>query len=87
MTTVVLPESTYPIDDGRTWVQAELNDQLSPWAWRLWHAELQIPAGRVQIVARAWDSAAAAQPEQARHLWNPKGYVNNSWARVQVITS
>ena len=37
-----------------------------------------------QIVARAWDSAAATMPEHAASVWNPKGYVNNSWARIEV---
>ena len=36
------------------------------------------------LVARAWDTTGACQPESARTLWNPKGYVNNSWARVRV---
>jgi sulfite oxidase len=72
------------IDGGAHWSQAELERRLSPWAWRHWHIGLEVPAGPVEIVARAWDSTAAAQPEQARHLWNPKGYVNNSWARIRV---
>jgi sulfite oxidase len=33
---------------------------------------------------RAWDSSAATQPEHARTLWNPKGYVNNACPRVRV---
>jgi sulfite oxidase len=33
---------------------------------------------------RAWDTAAAVQPESPRDLWNPGGYVNNSWARLRV---
>ncbi|WP_338601744.1 hypothetical protein [Saccharopolyspora sp. SCSIO 74807] len=34
--------------------------------------------------ARAWDTSAAVQPESAAQLWNPKGYVNNSWARARI---
>ncbi len=71
-------------DGGRTWCQAGLADQQSPWTWRLWEAEVDVAVGTTEIVARAWDSAAAAQPESAAHLWNPKGYVNNAWARVSV---
>jgi len=71
-------------DEGRTWRQADLRDQQSPWSWRLWEAEVDVAVGTTEIVARAWDSAAAAQPESAAHLWNPKGYVNNAWARVSV---
>ena len=69
-------------DEGETWTPAELLDDQGPWAWRLWQAALPVAPGRVEVVARAWDSAAATQPEHAASVWNPKGYVNNSWARV-----
>jgi sulfite oxidase len=71
-------------DGGGNWQQAELLDSSSPWAWRRWQIRLELPAGEVELVARAWDSAAATQPEHAAQLWNPKGYVNNAWARVRV---
>jgi len=72
------------LDEGGTWKQAELLDHRSAWAWRRWTIELDVPAGTRQIVARAWDSSAATQPENPAHLWNPKGYVNNAWARTGV---
>jgi len=72
------------IDGGRFWRQADLADDLGPWAWRLWSLEGDLPLGNLEIVARAWDSSAALQPERPEHVWNPKGYVNNSWARVHV---
>jgi sulfite oxidase len=71
-------------DAGTTWRQAELGEQESPWTWRLWEAEVEVAHETTEIVARAWDSAAAAQPESAAQLWNPKGYVNNAWARIRV---
>ena len=71
-------------DGGRRWVQADLGADAGPWAWRVWRAVIELPAGPAEIVARAWDTSAAAQPESPAHLWNPKGYVNNSWARLQV---
>jgi sulfite oxidase len=71
-------------DAGMTWRQAELEEQASPWTWRLWEAEVEVADETTEIVARAWDSAAAAQPESAAQLWNPKGYVNNAWARIRV---
>ena len=69
-------------DDGRTWREADLDPQASRWSWRLWHAELDLPPGTTRVVARAWDSAAGVQPADPAEVWNPKGYVNNSWARV-----
>jgi sulfite oxidase len=74
-------------DGGRTWRQAELLEDLGPWAWRHWRARVEVAAGPAEIVARAWDSAAATQPEHPRDLWNPKGYANNSWARVRLAVA
>ncbi len=72
------------VDGGRRWQQATLDGEAGPWAWRHWRAVIDLPAGEAQIIARAWDTAAAVQPESAEQLWNPKGYVNNSWARLSV---
>ena len=46
--------------------------------------EVEVGEGPLDILARAWDSAAATQPEDPAHLWNAKGYVNNAWAKVSV---
>lgn len=71
-------------DGGASWRQAELLSDLGPWAWRRWRLVVDVAPGRLQLVARAWDSAAATQPEHAATIWNPGGYANNSWARVEV---
>ena len=72
------------VDGGATWIQAELGEQLSRWTWRHWYTTVDVPRGEVEILARAWDSSAALQPERASQVWNPKGYVNNSWARTRL---
>lgn len=72
------------LDGGLRWVQADLDEQVSPWAWRHWRTTLDLPAGEMQVTVRAWDTSAAVQPESPLHLWNPKGYVNNSWARIRL---
>ncbi|MBO1756351.1 sulfite oxidase [Allobranchiibius sp. CTAmp26] len=72
------------VNDGVTWAQAELDDAQSSWAWQHWRASMELTPGQCVLTARAWDSSGASQPESPRHLWNPKGYVNNSWARVEV---
>ncbi len=36
---------------------------------------------------RAWDSAAAVQPERIESVWNFKGHVNNAWHRVKVMVT
>jgi sulfite oxidase len=72
------------LDGGRTWIQAVVDAPPSPWAWQLWHTTLDLPPGPAEITARAWDDTGATQPECPASLWNPAGYDNNSWARVQV---
>ena len=76
-------------DGGRRWRQAELLDAPSRWAWRRWRATVTVgpQPGPAEIVARAWDSAAATQPEDPAQLWNPKGYANNAWARLRIVVS
>ena len=70
------------LDDGATWVEAELDDQAGPWTWCLWRTTLDLPAGQVRVSARAWDTAGATQPRSACEVWNPKGYLNTCWACV-----
>jgi sulfite oxidase len=75
------------VDDGRTWAQADLDTRLSPWTWRFWHVTIHLPPAPVRITARAWDSATAVQPEHPATVWNPKGYINNSWPTITVTAS
>jgi sulfite oxidase len=72
------------IDGGKTWSQAELLEDLGPWAWRHWRTMVDLVPGEHEILVRAWDSSAATQPEDEAGLWNPKGYVNNARPRVGV---
>lgn len=71
-------------DGGRSWVQADLDPGDDQWSWQHWRTTVLLPRGEVEVTARAWDSTGALQPESPAHLWNPKGYVNNSWARIRV---
>ncbi len=72
-------------DGGRNWVSADLGADQGPWAWRFWEGRVPVSRGKREIVARAFDSAANTQPEDAAKLWNFKGYMNNAWARVRVL--
>jgi len=40
-------------DGGDSWVQADLDEQVSPGVWRFWHAPLDLAPGEHEIVARA----------------------------------
>jgi sulfite oxidase len=72
------------VDEGATWTPATLLEQSSPWTWRFWEATLNLSAGTYQMAVRAWDSAGRTQPQDARQVWNWKGYLNNAWHRVKV---
>ncbi|HYG61204.1 MAG TPA: molybdopterin-dependent oxidoreductase [Thermoanaerobaculia bacterium] len=72
------------LDGGATWRTAGLGGEQGRWAWRLWEARLELPAGEHEIVCRAWDSAAQTQPEHPAQVWNFKGYANNAWGRVRI---
>jgi sulfite oxidase len=72
-------------DDGASWHDAELLEDLGRWAWRLWRLCVDLPPGEHTILTRAWDSAAATQPEHAETVWNPKGYVNSAWGRTRLL--
>jgi sulfite oxidase len=71
-------------DGGNSWTTATLTQGDEHWAWTFWQARLQFPKGENEIIARAFDSASNTQPEDARHIWNFKGYMNNAWHRVRV---
>jgi sulfite oxidase len=72
------------LDGGHSWSQAELLDDLGPWAWRHWRITVDLSPGEHEITVRAWDSSAATQPEDEAALWNPKGYVNNARPRIRI---
>jgi sulfite oxidase len=72
------------IDRGASWSQAQLLEDLGPWAWRHWRITLELDPGDHEILVRAWDSSAATQPDDEAALWNPKGYVNNARPRIHI---
>ncbi len=49
-------------DGGASWVQADLDEQPSPWSWRLWRTTVDLPPGRTEIDVRAWDTYASCSP-------------------------
>jgi sulfite oxidase len=69
---------------GGHWAEAELLEDQGEWAWRLWRATVELPPGRHELRVRAWDSAGATQPETPAAVWNPKGYANSAWGRIEV---
>jgi sulfite oxidase len=71
------------LDGGETFSNAELTDAAASGSWCLWSADLEVQPGPGELVVRGWDSAATTQPEDASHIWNLKGYLDNAWHRVR----
>lgn len=71
-------------DAGTRWRHAELQPARSRWAWRQWSVGVQAEHGPLTVLARAWDDTGATHPESPGSLWNPGGYANNAWARVDL---
>lgn len=72
------------LDGGVRWHPAELAPACNPWTWRHWAFSTTVDPGPLTIAARAYDDAGLTHPESTAALWNPGGYANNSWARVDL---
>lgn len=72
------------IDGGDTWRQADLETAANPWTWRFWSLSVDVAPGPLTVTARAWDDTGGTQPESPASLWNPRGYANNAWARIEL---
>jgi sulfite oxidase len=71
-------------DGGTTWQQAQIDEPDGQWTWQHWRGTVDVTHGETEVLARAWDSTGALQPTSAADVWNPKGYLNTSWARARV---
>ena len=72
------------VDGGQTWQETALLGEPQRWSWSFWELEVELPAGRHELVVRAWDQAGNTQPAELAEIWNFKGYLNNSWQRLSV---
>jgi DMSO/TMAO reductase YedYZ molybdopterin-dependent catalytic subunit len=71
-------------DGGGSWSAAELEDAVSPYAWRRWTYRWDATRpGDYELCARATDAAGNAQPIEQR--WNLEGVENNAVQRVRVV--
>jgi sulfite oxidase len=73
-------------DGGATWSPANLDDQQSHYAWRLWsYGWKPAKAGDYTILSRATDSQGRVQPSTP--AWNPSGYLYNAVDQVKIHVS
>ncbi|MEG9454767.1 molybdopterin-dependent oxidoreductase [Methylobacterium ajmalii] len=62
-------------DDGKTWTEARLGQDLGPYAFRPWTLDAELSPGAHAIRVRATANDGASQPMEPR--WNPAGYLRN----------
>jgi sulfane dehydrogenase subunit SoxC len=74
---------TVSTDDGATFAEAELEEQIGEAAWRGWRFDWNATEGEYVLCSRATDAAGNTQPLDPP--WNLKGYANNAVERVRVI--
>jgi sulfite oxidase len=72
-------------DGGRTWRTAVVRDGGSRGTWLLWHLDVDLPPGSVEIAVRATDASGTRQPEHVALTGNPRRYANNGWQRIRVV--
>lgn len=70
-------------DEGASWSEATLGEQVSPYAWRAWSFRWEARPGRYTLCARATDVGGNVQPLDPR--WNFHGLGNNAVQRVKVV--
>ena len=70
-------------DGGETWWDGKLEDTISAYAWRGWHAQWEARPGHYMLCVRATDDQSNVQP--VPQPWNFKGMGNNMAHRVSVL--
>jgi hypothetical protein len=69
-------------DNGATWADAALGEDLGKYSFRPWTARVMLAAGPHALKVRAVSNAGETQPETPR--WNPAGYMRNVVETVNV---
>lgn len=69
-------------DGGRTWSPAQLGEDLGPYSFRPWSAQLQLPVGPRRLLVSAIANSGETQPDVSH--WNPSGYMRNGLESVEV---
>jgi hypothetical protein len=62
-------------DDGKSWADAKLGQDLGKYSFREWTLPVTLSAGPHALMVRATSNGGKTQPMQP--LWNPAGYLRN----------
>lgn len=72
-------------DGGKTWIAAQLGQDLGRYSFREWQAMIQLPAGTHELKVRAISRIGQSQPMEP--LWNPAGYMRNVVETIRVTAA
>ena len=72
-------------DDGRTWTEATLGEDLGKYSFREWKANVTLAPGKHRLMVRAANRIRQTQPLEP--LWNPSGYMRNVVEVTNVIAA
>ncbi len=71
------------VDSGSTWLEAQLEERVSPHAWQAWSSTWVATPGKYTLCIRATDTVGSVQP--TIQSWNFNGVGNNMVQRVDVV--
>jgi DMSO/TMAO reductase YedYZ molybdopterin-dependent catalytic subunit len=63
-------------DDGASWMEAKLDAEYAPWAWRRFTCDWDATAGSHRLRVRAADNTGRVQGDRPR--WSRGGFTNNA---------
>jgi DMSO/TMAO reductase YedYZ molybdopterin-dependent catalytic subunit len=72
-------------DEGMTWIEAALGENLGKYSFREWKANVSLPPGKHRLMVRAANRIGQTQPLEP--LWNPSGYMRNVVEVTNVIAA
>lgn len=72
-------------DDGRTWTEATLGEDLGKYSFREWKANVTLAPGKHRLMVRAANRIRQTQPLEP--LWNLSGYMRNVVEVTNVIAA
>jgi sulfite dehydrogenase len=79
-------EVLFSEDDGKSWRETELGDDLGRYSFRTWKTNFTPKeAGQYSLQVRAVNRIGEGQPTEA--LWNPAGYMRNVIETTKVTVS
>ncbi len=71
---VPLNDVRVSIDQGKSWLAAEVDSSDGPYAWQRWQRRVQLESGAHEVWVRAIDAWGRSQPLDGLTTWNPGGW-------------